>query len=952
MAAAPTVRTGRKRNAALKDRQLVYRACTLGYARNLQLGSPDQLVGQTDADILSEESAHLIHQAEQRVLATGIPEVTDGRHLSARLQGLVFLRSPVLSRHDEITGVEINVVNQQEFQHSYQALFASNLQYRSLLNKTPFGLLVHRDFETLYQNTQWTRLVTSGSSYQMTAEELRLMLQSRSLHRSNRGTKKGFEDQSDGETLAITTIERDGYLLSLSSHEVRWNDQPATVVFCVENNLAVGNESEQIDSGSNEFIEKRRGVRRDAKVNLPGETQTQEVNVDAEIFNALKHPVFVCDNWIPLHANQAAQFFLAQVHDEVPAENDSDYLSIESWFTEREKADIETMIRQRELVDAPISVSLHLQSQRYLASISPTVWRGRSAILVSMQIETAHQRELDGLGGQLRKLEDFAAAAGDFFWEMDNEQCLTDVSMNLQPLLGIDNTAVVGVPLESIVEKHVHPEDMAEWSGLMVDMRNHVSFRDREYKWQHRDGEKRVVRLSGVPVFDDEKHFVGYRGIGSDFTAAYGDASMIAYHASHDSLTGLVNRREFENRCDEAISSVRSSQVSHALCFMDLDNFKIVNDTCGHAAGDELLRQLSALFSGLVRKSDVLARLGGDEFGVLIFNVGLPEAIRLANQLRAEVESFQFLWEDNRFAIGASIGVVIIDDRWESRSSLFGAADQACYEAKNLGRNRVAVYKDSGYNADINSGEKRWVDKVTSAIDEKRIRLSMQKIISLDSYDTSVTNVELLMRMMSPSGEIISPSAFLPAADRYGLSVKLDQVVIEQAIDWLEGQPHVTESMELCAINLNGRSFADEDFTQFLLSALKKANFDVSILCFEIKETAAIANLTAATLFMKRVGDLGCQFALDDFGSGLSSFAYLKNLPVKYLKIDGMFVKDILEDSMDFAMVKAINEIGQTLGKKTIAEFVESDDVLLKLRDMGVNLAQGYHIGKPEIIDF
>lgn len=951
MAAAPTVRTGRKRNAALKDRQLVYRACTLGYARNLQLGSPDQLVGRTDADFLSEESGYLIQQAEQRVLETGIPEVTDGRHLSPRLEGLVFLRSPVLSRHDEITGVEINVVNQKEFQHSYQALFASNLQFRSLLNKAPFGLLVHRDFETLYQNAQWTRLVAKGAPYQMTAEELRAMLQSRSLHRSNRGTVKRTE--TDGETLSITTIERDGYLLSLSSHEVRWNDQPATVVFCVENNLPVGNESEQTDLDNTDFIEKRRGVRRDASAVQSGQNETDESNVDAEIFNALKHPVFICDNWIPLHANKAAQFFLTHIHNEdQAAETNPGFLSIEGWFTEREKADIETMIRQRDLVDAPISVSLQIQAQRYLASISPTVWSGRSAILVSMQIETARQQELDGLGGQLRKLEDFAAAAGDFSWEMDSNQCLTDVSMNLQPLLGIDNTAVVGVPLETIVEKHVQSEDMAEWSGLIVDMRHHVSFRDREYKWQHRDGGKRVVRLSGVPVFSDEKQFMGYRGIGSDFTAAYDDASMVAYHASHDSLTGLVNRREFENRCDEAISSVRSSQVSHALCFMDLDNFKVVNDTCGHAAGDELLRQLSALFSSLVRKSDVLARLGGDEFGVLIFNVGLPEAMRLANQLRAEVESFQFLWEDNRFSVGASIGVVIIDDRWESRSALFSAADHACYEAKNLGRNRVAVYKDSGYNPDSNSGEKRWADKIISAIDEKRIRLCMQKIVSLDSYNSATTKVELLMRMMSPSGEIISPSTFLPAADRYGLSVKLDQVVIEQAIDWLEGQPHVTESMELCAINLNGRSFADEDFTQFLLSALSKASFDVSILCFEITETAAIANLSAATLFMKRVGDLGCQFALDDFGSGLSSFAYLKNLPVKYLKIDGMFVKDILEDSMDFAMVKAINEIGQTLGKKTIAEFVENDDVLLKLRDMGVNLAQGYHIGKPEIIDF
>ena len=484
-----------------------------------------------------------------------------------------------------------------------------------------------------------------------------------------------------------------------------------------------------------------------------------------------------------------------------------------------------------------------------------------------------------------------------------------------------------------------------------MDMRNHRTFRDRELKWRHRNGDKRVVRLSGVPAMDANNRVVGYRGIGSDVTGAYEMASTMAFHASHDSLTGLVNRREFEQRCDSAIVSARDDRVSHALCFMDLDNFKVVNDTCGHLAGDELLRQLSSLFSSLVRKSDVLARLGGDEFAVLVYDVGVNEVMRLANQLRSEVESFQFLWEGNRFRIGASIGVVIIDDRWEDRPALFRAADSACYEAKNLGRNRVAVYNDTNPVPDSVVNTDSWVDRITAAIDEKRIRLCMQKIYALDENQPQPIRIELLMRIMEQS-QLIVPGVFMPAADRYGLTVRLDKAVIERAIDWLEGQPHVTDTMQLCSINLHSRSFADEEFTLWLINALKAAKFDVSLLCFEIAETAVIANLSAATQFMKRVGETGWKFALDDFGSGLSSFTYLKNLPVSYLKIDGKYIRNILHESVDYAMVKAINDIGQVLGKQTVAEFVENDEVLEKLREMGVNLAQGYHIGKPELIDY
>jgi len=337
-------------------------------------------------------------------------------------------------------------------------------------------------------------------------------------------------------------------------------------------------------------------------------------------------------------------------------------------------------------------------------------------MLLSLQPETKKQSDL---GQTIERLSDYVSSAGDFCWDMDFDLRLTHVSIELEEFFGVATSQLLDVPLDTLIARHVHEDDMPEWKVLFIDLKKHLPFRDREYKWLRKDGEKRVVRLSGVPVFDAHEKFVGYRGVGWDCTAQHHSASIVAYHASHDSLTGLVNRREFELRCDDAIT--RTAAANQALCFIDLDNFKRVNDTAGHLAGDELLRQLSTLFTSLVRKSDVLARLGGDEFGLLIYDVGLKEALRLADQLRAEVESFLFHWEGKQFSVGASIGLVVIDDRWSSRSKLFGAADAACYEAKHQGRNRVAVFTETVAASDHKQTEKHWDKYIRNVIEERRI---------------------------------------------------------------------------------------------------------------------------------------------------------------------------------------------------------------------------------------
>ncbi len=927
--AANSTATKLLRTTALKDTDLRYRACTQGYARLLQHDSSPTLVGRSDADFLSADYAEHLRQIERRVLRSRVPDVTPGDKISERAVGKWFVRTPVISRNGEVTGLQVQVVAIDDLPHTHKWLVTSGLQLRTMLQDCPFGLLVHQQHQPLYVNDRWYTLLDRP-------------LESRPLLDAQHQWLPADVKTEEISHAEIACGDGTRRQIEFRSKRIAWNGEDAVAVLGIEVNAAALAHVVPVPEPE-KFVEKRRGPRRDPSLQLSGEQSLAEV----ELFNAIRHPVIVCDNWVPVYKNKAAESLLAG--------GDWESGSVESWFNDREKSEVEQLLREREVGLPPVPALVLLGGQRYSASLSPVTWSGRSAVLLSLQQTKVSQNELDERDREVRKLEDFAASAGDFLWEMDRDLCITHLSMEVKPMLGVSSDAISGIPLDTLIEQYIHVDDIAEWSVVSVDMRKHLPFRDREFKWLHRDGHKRVVRLSGRPVFAEDKTFLGYRGIGSDYTAEYQKASAVAYHASHDALTGLVNRREFESRCDEAIRSVRSGASTHALCFLDLDKFKIVNDTCGHLAGDELLRQLSSMFTGLVRKSDVLARLGGDEFGVLIFDVGIKEALRLADQLRAEVESFQFLWGSRRFTIGVSIGLVIVDARWESRSAVFSAADSACYEAKNKGRNRVAIYNESESTRPP-QGERQWVDLVSSAIADRRVQLAMQKVVDLQSSSGAqreqISRASLFMRIQNAEGGILEPSAFLPAADRYGLCAELDLAVIDAAFDWLGSQPHVAESMEMCAMTLSEKSIIDPDFTQALIERLKRVRFDVSILTFEVTESVAISNLSAVTQFMKRVGESGCKFTLSDVGGSLSSLAYFKNLPITYLKIDGMFVRDILEDPIDFAMVKAINEIGQSLGKITIAEHVENEAVLDKLALMGVNLAQGYHIGSPEIIDF
>ncbi|MCP4295030.1 MAG: EAL domain-containing protein [Proteobacteria bacterium] len=470
-----------------------------------------------------------------------------------------------------------------------------------------------------------------------------------------------------------------------------------------------------------------------------------------------------------------------------------------------------------------------------------------------------------------------------------------------------------------------------------------------EFHNRKKDGSFYWGRASISGVKNEKGVITHYIAIQDDVTHQYKLSEQLTYQASHDTLTGLVNRREFENRVERLLVSKNRGLEKHALCYLDLDQFKVVNDTCGHIAGDQLLLQLSNLLKDIVRHRDTLARLGGDEFGVLMEHCSLEDAERVTSSLLKAVQTFHFTWEGQPFIVGVSIGLVAIDENTIDLTQLMKDADAACYMAKDTGRNRVHVYHIEDSDLAKRHGEMQWVSRIHQALEEDRFCLHAQSIVPLN--DQTYRHYELLIRLKDEKGKLIFPNAFLPAAERYGLIIKIDKWVIEKAFNLMSLNPDFLERVKFVSINLSGPSIVDSDVIELIFKKLKETGISGEKFCFEITETAAISNLSRANNFVAKLREVGCKFALDDFGSGLSSFGYLKTLSVNYLKIDGMFVKDIVEDPIDHAIVKSINEIGQVMDMKTIAEFVENDQILAELEKIGVNYAQGYQIDKPRPLD-
>ena len=492
---------------------------------------------------------------------------------------------------------------------------------------------------------------------------------------------------------------------------------------------------------------------------------------------------------------------------------------------------------------------------------------------------------------------------------------------------------------------YVHAEDRANW---LRNMAAAGEIRNAELVLRRKDGRKIVVLENSRTVRDEQGHVLYYEGTLTDITEAHELSRQLSYEASHDALSGLINRREFEIRLQRALDSAQATGTSHAVCYLDLDQFKVINDTCGHVAGDELLRQLAQLLQSRVRSNDALARLGGDEFGLLLHDCSMADAVTIANALLKAVEQYQFVWGASTFTVGASIGVVPLSGNFRRITQVLQAADAACYAAKDQGRNRVHVYQEDDAVVAQRHGEMQWVARVKRALAENRFLLEAQPIVPiLAEQPPAPRSYELLLRMREQDGSIVPPGAFLPAVERYNLTQRLDRWVISNALHWLAANPATTQQIGRVYINLSGDSLGDAQLHDFIRAVLDETRVPPTKVGFEITETAAIGNLTRANQLIAELRRLGCAFSLDDFGSGVSSFAYLKALTVDWLKIDGLFVGNIVHDRIDYEMVRSITDIGHVMGKKVVAESVESEAVLERLKQIGVDYAQGVVLGPP-----
>jgi len=455
------------------------------------------------------------------------------------------------------------------------------------------------------------------------------------------------------------------------------------------------------------------------------------------------------------------------------------------------------------------------------------------------------------------------------------------------------------------------------------------------------------VKLTVTPIRCAQQLVIGAVVVLHDISRLQQITREMHYQANHDMLTGLPNRRAFERLLAGFLADSSGSTTEHALCYVDLDQFKLVNDTCGHNAGDEMLRQLTAQLASKLRANDTIARLGGDEFGVVMRDLSLADARAKSEVLRTEIESFRFSWENKLFRLSASIGVAAIDGDAVSANELLRRADTACYLAKETGRNQVHVYRGDSDETRTRHGDMQRMQLISEALEKDLFVLFAQVIEPLTADSTDKIGVELLLRLRRDSGEILAPQNFLLTAERYNAAPRIDRWVLRQALLLIAGARHEHDAIGHYSVNISGQSITDEHFVDYAREQIESSGVDPRVLVFEITETTAVTNTRRASELMYTLRALGCRFSLDDFGSGLSSFSYLKHLPSDFIKIDGKLVRHINEEPAERAIVEAINQVGQAMGLSTVAEHVESQALLETLRAIGVDYVQGYHVARP-----
>jgi Amt family ammonium transporter len=528
---------------------------------------------------------------------------------------------------------------------------------------------------------------------------------------------------------------------------------------------------------------------------------------------------------------------------------------------------------------------------------------------------------------------------------LDKNAYLVDANQALRILLWSQEVCPDNIGFIDSITEGDRDRFSVQYEGLV---RSNVQFLDEKLSCVRRGGDviQTLVHISTVRTASGEFLYSVIQVL--DITESHKLTQKLEYQASYDELTGLLNRRAFEDELGKAWLSGKSSSKLSYLMFMDLDQFKVVNDTSGHTAGDRLLREVSSIIKDNVRANDIVGRLGGDEFGIVLCECPPDIARRIAESIRVGLHDFRFHWDAETYRIGVSIGGVPLDPVLGDTNELQQLADAACYAAKEAGRNRVHMVDGEKDSARVHRGQVRWVQRIREAMDSNRFAIYAQPIRPIIEDPNASEHVEILLRLRDPeTRKLIPPGAFLPAAERYGLSIELDKWVVKNLLDTLFIHNAFQAELRTYWINLSGSSVGDKRFAEFLKSAIERSPLPRGTVNFEITETAVIRSVSAAGELMSTLQGMGCKFALDDFGSGLSSFGYLKKLPVDFIKIDGMFIRDLVNDKTDRIFVKSIIDIARTLNIKTIAEFVENSEILEIVTELGADYAQGFGIGRP-----
>ncbi len=556
----------------------------------------------------------------------------------------------------------------------------------------------------------------------------------------------------------------------------------------------------------------------------------------------------------------------------------------------------------------------------------------------------------DELKRENRRLQLLLDSAGEGIYAVNKYGNCTFVNRAAQELLGYGRQQLLGRNVFELI--HGRDEDGRPQAN---DPIGQVLSTGKPQKvedilvWR-RDGRSFHAEYAIYPLVQ-EGRLVGAICVFRDITRQRSLALQLEYQSSHDTLTGLINRSELLIRINRALGSARHEGRTHALLFLDLDQFKVINDNSGHAAGDELLRSLATRFRQEIRRGDSLARLGGDEFGILLLNCDLEYAERIAAKFRDLVNSCRFEWEGEKYKLGVSIGVVPITPDSRSASAILSAGDTACYSAKDAGQNQIKIYRPDDTGFLRRRGDMLWLGRINEAINEDRFRLFYQEIRPLQDSDEGLS-FEVLVKMLDEDDRLIEPGEFLPAAERASMTPQIDRWVIRHVFDWMERQGgERLKRLGHISINLSGHSLSERDFLDFVVHEFDQRGLPQGKLCFEVTETVAIANLINAQHIFSRLAEMGCLFSLDDFGTGMSSYGYLKNLPVDFVKIDGVFVRTLTEDNIDAKLVESITDIAHEMGIRSIAEYVENAQIMERLKAIGVDYAQGYFIGEPRPLD-